>query len=150
MFEQRAATLLAQPRIPSFEEAMSAMIQEESRIVLQAGAGGLPRVKSALAVSNSGNTGSRGKTRECYNCGEVGYLKQACKKPPRDRNSGARGQLGGRGRGRGGRRGGGRGGYQAHLTVTEGEDEGSVTGVGFSEEDQTFLDVLLMRKQKVG
>lgn len=80
--------LLAQPKIPSLNEAISTMIQEESRIGLQAGAGGLPRVKSALTVSNSGNNGSRGETRECYNYGEVGHLKQACTKPPRERNSG--------------------------------------------------------------
>ena len=74
-FETRCAVLLAQPKIPSLDEAILAMIQEESRIRLQAGAGGLPQVKSALAVSNSGNTGSRDETCECYNYDEVGHLK---------------------------------------------------------------------------
>ena len=51
---------------------------------LQAGAGGLPGVKSALAASKLGNTGYRGETRQCYNCGEIGHLKQACLKPPKE------------------------------------------------------------------
>jgi Zinc knuckle len=84
-----------------------------------------------------------GETRECYNCGEVGHLKQFCSKPPKERNLGGRDQSGGRGRGRGGRRGG-RGGYQAPLTVAEGESEETVV---FTEEDHEFLK-MLKRKQK--
>jgi hypothetical protein len=119
-FEPRCAVLLAQPNIPSLEETISAMVQEESRIRLQSDAAGLPGVKSALAVSKLGNTWYRGETRECYNYGEVGHLKQFCTKPPKERNLGGRGQSEGRGRDRGGRRGG-RGDYQAHLTITERE-----------------------------
>jgi hypothetical protein len=44
--------LLAQQRIPSFEEAVSAMIQKESRIVLHTGSGGLLGPKSALIAAN--------------------------------------------------------------------------------------------------
>ncbi|XP_078172918.1 uncharacterized protein LOC144566765 [Carex rostrata] len=62
-FEPRCAVLLAQSKIPSLDETILAMIQEESRIGLHAGTGGLPQVKSALAVSNSGNTRYRGETR---------------------------------------------------------------------------------------
>jgi Retrotransposon gag protein len=137
-FEPRCAVLLAQPNIPSLEETISAMVQEDSRIRLQSGAAGLPGVKSALAVSKPDNTGYRGETRECYNCGEVGYLNQFCTKPPKERNLDGRGRSGGRGRGRGGRRGG-RGGYQAHLTVAEGEGEETVV---FTEEDHEFLEIL--------
>jgi hypothetical protein len=89
-FEPRCAVLLAQSKIPSLEETISAM-QEESRINLQYGAVGLPGVKSALTISKLGNTGYRGKTRECYNCGEVGHPKQFCTKPPNERNLGGRG-----------------------------------------------------------
>jgi Zinc knuckle len=90
-FEPRCAVLLAQPKIPSLEETISAMVHEESRIRLQSGAAGLPGVKSALAVSKLGNTGYRGETRECYSCGEVGHLKQFCTKSPKERNLGGRG-----------------------------------------------------------
>lgn len=145
VFEQRTAMLLAQTKIPSLEEAVSAMIQEESRIKLHAGTGGPPGVKSALAVSNLGNTGARVETRECYNCGEVGHLKQTCTKPPKERNSGGRGQTGGRGRGRGGRRGGGRGGYRANLMVADDEGEADVI---FTDEDHELLE-MLKRKQRV-
>jgi Retrotransposon gag protein len=44
-FEPMCAVLLAQPKIPSLEETISAMVQEESRIRLQSGAAGLPGVK---------------------------------------------------------------------------------------------------------
>ena len=135
-FEQRSAMLLAQSKIPSLDEAISAMIQEESRIGLQAGTGGLPGAKSALAVSNSGNTGYRGETRQCYNCGEVGHLKQACPKPPKERDTGGRGQSGSRGRGRGGRRGG-RGGNRAYLMVEEEEEE---AGGDLTVEDQALVE----------
>ena len=100
-FEQRTAMLLAQARIPSLEEAISAMIQEESRIKLQVGTGGLPGMKSALVVSNSGNTGFREETRQCYSCGEVGHMRHTCPKPPKERDSGGHGQSVGRGHGRG-------------------------------------------------
>jgi Retrotransposon gag protein len=142
-FELRCAVLLAQPKIPALEETISAMVQEESRIRLQSGAARLSGVKSALAVSKLGNTGYRGETRECYNYGEVGHLKQFCTKPPNERNLGGRGQSRGRDRDRGGRRGG-RGGYQTHLTVVEGESEETVV---FTEEDHEFLE-MLKRKLK--
>jgi Zinc knuckle len=74
-FEPRFAVLLAQPKIPSLEETIPAMVEKESRIRLQSGAAGLPGVKSALAVSKLGNTRYRGETQECYNCGEVGHRK---------------------------------------------------------------------------
>lgn len=41
-FEQRSIMLLAQTRISFLDEAIIAMIQEESRIGLHAGTGGLP------------------------------------------------------------------------------------------------------------
>jgi Zinc knuckle len=62
-----------------------------------------------------------GETRQCYNCGEVGHLKQACPKPPKERDAGGREQSGSRGRDCGGRRGG-REGNQAHLMVAEEEE----------------------------
>jgi Zinc knuckle len=100
---------------------------------------------SALATASSGMIGAQGETHRCYNCGEIGHLRQVCPKPPKDGDSSGRGQSGGRGRGRGGRRGGGQGGYQTNLMVEEEED--SMPSVVFSEEDRVYLEVL-QRKQK--
>jgi Zinc knuckle len=75
---------------------------------------------SALIVSNSGITGVQGKTRKCYNCGEVGHLSKTCPKPPKERETGGRGQT--EGYCHGGRRGR-RGDYWANLTVAKGERE---------------------------
>jgi hypothetical protein len=123
------------------------MIHEETRLRLQAGLGGLPGVKSAQAASNPGNSRSKGETRECYNCGEVGDLKSACTRPPKVKNLGGRGQSGGRGRGR---RGGGIGGYRANLMVAEEEEEEGEREEDLSAEDQELLrqySQLLRRRQ---
>jgi Zinc knuckle len=112
------------------------MIQEETQLRLQAGPGGLPGVKSALAASNPGNFRSKGETRECYNCGEVGHLKSVCTRPPKVKNLGGRGQSGDRGRGR---RGGGRGGYRTNLMVAEEEEEEGEREDDLSAEDQELL-----------
>lgn len=88
-------------------------MQEESRIGLQTGAGGLPGMRS-------GNIGEQRETRKCYNCGEVGHLSKVCPRPLKERETVGRGQSGGHGRGRGGQRGG-RGGYPANLMVVEDE-----------------------------
>jgi Zinc knuckle len=103
---------------------------------LHAGPGGLPGVKSALAASNLGNSKSKGETRECYNCGDVGHLKSACTRPPKVKNLGGRGQSGGRGRGR---KGGGRGGYRANLMVAEEEEEEDEREEDLSAENQELL-----------
>ncbi|XP_020263960.1 uncharacterized protein LOC109839912 isoform X2 [Asparagus officinalis] len=145
-FDQRIVMLLAQPKIPTLDEAVLAMIHEESHIRLQAGTSGLPGVRLALAVSNSGNTGFNGETRQCYNCGEIGHLRHACPKPPKEGNSNGRGQFGGRGRDRGGRRGG-RGGSLANLMVADGEEEADVV---FTEEDQALLEVLRRKQRAAG
>ncbi|KAJ6846676.1 uncharacterized protein M6B38_282715 [Iris pallida] len=148
-FAQRTALLLAQPEIPSLEEAISAMIQEETRIRLQTGTSGPPEAKSALAAASSGDPGSKGElwqhNRQCYNCGEMGHHRYACTKPPKEGNSGGgrgRGYIG-RGRGRGGRRGV-RGGYRTNLLVVEGN--GGAGGT-FTDEDHALLN-LLERKQR--
>ncbi|KAF9661127.1 hypothetical protein SADUNF_Sadunf19G0035400 [Salix dunnii] len=85
------------------------------------------------------------KKREALNCGEVGHLEQACTKPPKERNSGGRGQTRGRGCGRRGRRGSGRGGYRANLMVADDEGEADVV---FTDEDHEFLE-MLKRKRRV-
>ncbi|KAK8957941.1 hypothetical protein KSP39_PZI000182 [Platanthera zijinensis] len=134
-FNQRRALLLSGTTIPTLTKAISAMIQNETRLKLQAGAGGSTTVKSALAVTAPDITGQRGETRKCYNCGEVGNLRQACPMPPKERNLGC-----GRGRGRGGREG-----YRANLGMTENEEE---VGVIYTEGEQTLLSMLKGIKRK--
>jgi Zinc knuckle len=56
--------------------------------------------QSALATVILGMTGAQVETHRCFNCGEIGHLRQVCPKPPKKRDSGG-GQSGGRGRGRG-------------------------------------------------
>jgi hypothetical protein len=48
--------LLAQSKIPSLDEMISAMIQEDNRIGLHTGIGELSWLKSALVAANTSNT----------------------------------------------------------------------------------------------
>lgn len=132
-FNQRGSVLVAQTKIPSLDETVSAMIREESCMRLHFELSELPGARSALATLSSGMTSMQGETRKCYNCGEVGHMSKACPKPPRGERGG-RGQSGGRGRGCGGRRGGGGGGYRAHLMVDPQVEEETV----FTEEHELF------------
>jgi hypothetical protein len=72
----RRATFCHQENLPTMDEAVSAMIDEESR----------------LRVMSSGNsvkpTYVAMEDRECYNCGEKGHLSYNC---PNPRGSGGRG-----------------------------------------------------------
>jgi Zinc knuckle len=128
--------LLAQARIPSLDEAIAAVMQEESRMKSHSEAKEDVGMRSILIVSNSDMTGVQGETQKCYNCGEVSHLSKACPKLPKERETCWRGQTGGRGRGS---RRGGRGDYQANLTVAEGERE---TGVVFTEDDKMLFEIL--------
>jgi Zinc knuckle len=85
-FEQRSAMLLAQARIPSLDETIATMMQEESRMKLHSDARGDVGMRSTMMVSNSGMTRVQGETRKCYNCGEVSHLSKACPKPPKERD----------------------------------------------------------------
>ena len=83
-FDQRREVLLAKAEIPTLDEAIATMIQEESRMKLLSDTTRLPGVRSALMVSNS----SGSENRKCYNCGEAGHLKNACPKPSKEREYG--------------------------------------------------------------
>jgi hypothetical protein len=112
-FESRRAAFCHQESLPTMDEVVSAMIDEESRLrVMSSG----NHVKPAYVAIED---------RECYNCGERGHLSYNC---PNPRGNGGRGgSRGGRGgtRGRGsyrrGRGGRGRdcGGSRANIATTE-------------------------------
>lgn len=87
-FEGRRAALMHLPQLPTLEEAIAAMAQEETRLKQIEKAEVVP--KPAYYVSN------RQETRDCYNCGINGHLSQNCFAPRRGR---------GRGYGRGNYRG---------------------------------------------
>lgn len=102
-FYQMRADLLAQTKIPTLDEAIATMMQEESRMKSLSNAAGLSGMRSALATSNPNPYCSYGETRKCYNCDKVGHLSRACPKPPREIEAGRQGQPGARGGRRGGR-----------------------------------------------
>jgi uncharacterized membrane protein YgcG len=149
-FESRRAAFCHQQSLSTMDEAVAAMIDEESRLRMM-GSGN--SVKPAYVAIED---------RECYNCGEKGHLSYDCSKP---RGSGGRGgSRGGRGstrggygggRGsRGGSRGGGRGrgrdGPRANVATTEETPSVTLTGEqarlweqwqkGKSSEGSTSLD----------
>lgn len=142
-FHQRRSVLLAQKEIPSLDEAIAAMMQEESCMLIHTDQGVVVNAWSALGVragedarsawgvSGSGMASTQGETRKCFNCGETGHLMKTCRKSWKDKDVNSRGQNGGRGHGRGGRRGGGVG-NRANLMVAE---EGEESGMGLSEDD---------------
>jgi hypothetical protein len=94
-FESRRAAFCHQDSLPTMEEAVSAMVIEESRLRMMSGDN---PVKSAYTTVSE---------RVCYNCGEKGHLSYNC---PLPKSYGGRsGTRGGRGCGRG-EQGGSRGG----------------------------------------
>ena len=94
-FESRRAAFCHQDSLPTMEEAVSAMVNEESRLRVMSNNN---PVKSAYVTLGE---------RDCYNCGEKGHLSYNC---PLPKNYGGRGGArGGRGSARGGQ-GGGSGG----------------------------------------
>nr|AAP21414.1 putative polyprotein [Oryza sativa Japonica Group]ABF99446.1 retrotransposon protein, putative, unclassified [Oryza sativa Japonica Group] len=90
-FEDRRAAMFHQATLPTMEEAISAMVQEEMRLRLMRGTN---PIRSAYIAADN---------RECYNCGQVGHVSYNC---PTSRNIGGRGSIRG---GHGGTRGGFRG-----------------------------------------
>jgi transposase InsO family protein len=103
-FENRRAALYGSEKLPSLEQAISAIISEETRLRLEStgfGTQGMAQRRSAL-VAMDGNyqrTGMNVLERKCFECGQPGHLKAFC---PELLNVGrGRGQdWRGRGRGR--------------------------------------------------
>ena len=85
-FEGRRAALFHQANLPSLEEAIAAMAQEETRLkVIKGNTLNSPNLAYVVAGSQ--------ETRICYNCGEKGHLICDCSQPLKPNR--------GRGRGRG-------------------------------------------------
>ena len=110
-FENRRAALYGSGKLPSLEEAISAIISEETRLKLEGStttAYGITQGRSALMVADN-RVRSNINDRICYECGQSGHLKATCPQLLR----GGRGigqEWRGRGRGRfTTARGGGRG-----------------------------------------
>jgi hypothetical protein len=117
-FEGRRAALYHQPSLPTLEDAIAAIAQEEVRLKLTKSNTTTPS-RPAFVVTQSL------ETRDCFNCGENGHLSQNCTAPRR----GIRGR--GRGYNRDGlSRGRGRGrgyssGPRANVAVSEEESLGT-------------------------
>ena len=91
-FEGRRAALLHQPTLPSLEEAIAAMSQEEVRLNLEKGSETLQQPAFMVA--------ERREYRECFKCGETGHLSRSCYAPRgrgRGRNYGRSNYQGARG-----------------------------------------------------
>ena len=124
-FESRRAAFCHQDNLPTMEEAVSAMVIEESRLRMMRG--DIPAKSAYTTVAE----------KLCYNCGDKGHLSYNCPLPKnyggrsgtRGGRGGARGDQGGgrggRGGGRAGSRGRGRGGSLANVAVLESGSQGS-------------------------
>jgi hypothetical protein len=92
-FEGRRATIFHQYTLPTLEEAIAAIAQEEVRLKVVKSNTTTPSRPAFMVTRNN-------ETRDCFNCGENGHLSRDCHAPRKPN----------RGRGRGNDRGGLRGG----------------------------------------
>src|SRR6266540_4551267 len=84
-FESRRATLLHQPTLVSFDEAIAAISQEEVRLQSKKGGGN----ESAFRMTEQRQWESAGReNRDCFNCGRTGHLSCHCTAPPARRGRG--------------------------------------------------------------
>ena len=128
-FESRRAAFCHQDSLPTMEEAVSAMVIEESRLRMMSGNNPVKSAYTTVAV------------KKCYNCGEEGHLSYNCPLPKsyvgRSGTRGGRGDAhgdqggrGGRGGGRIGGRGRGRGRAGPQVNAATSEEIPSLTLTG--------------------
>lgn len=124
-YEGRRAAMFHKSTLPSFQEAIAAMSQEESRLKLMR-ENDSPSPRPIFAA-----TGLK-EVRKCFNCGDTRYLIRDCPillKPNRGRGRGNNRSLLSGGRGRGGRSN-----YRANAATSEREFE--VPSMGCEEQTQ--------------
>jgi hypothetical protein len=114
-FEARRASMFHQSSLPSLEEAVAAMSQEETRLKLMKGNTSSPPPPAFVMTRTQ-------ETRTCYNCGEESHLSRDC--PQQRRPYRGRGRSSDRRVLRGsGSCGGRRGGYRANAAIPEGDED---------------------------
>ncbi|WVZ87161.1 hypothetical protein U9M48_033847 [Paspalum notatum var. saurae] len=100
-FEGRRAAMFHHPTLPTLDEAIAAMAQDELRRKVMSSVTIPPRPTYAVIAN---------ETRECFNCGETGHISGDCCFPRKLRYGRGRWpNRGGTGRGRAGRTNRGRG-----------------------------------------
>ena len=104
-FENRRAALYGTGKLPNLEQAISAIISEETHIRLEEtglGSQGVAHRRSALFAAESNayqRSGINTSERKCFECGQPGHMKASC--PELNGGGWVRGQnWRGRGRGR--------------------------------------------------
>ena len=107
-FEGRSASLFHQSSLPSLEEAIAAMAQEETRLKVMKGNVPAPSCPTYVVTRSQ-------ETRICYNCGDKGHLSQDYNQPQKTYRGRGRGNDRGAPRGDGGR--GGRRGLRANFGI---------------------------------
>jgi len=123
-FESRRAAFCHQESLPTIDEVVSDMIDEEGRLRVKSSGNSVKPVYVAM------------EDRECYNCGKKGHLSYNCPNPKgsggcggsRGGRGSTRGNYGGARGSRGGGRGRGRGGPRANVTTTEETPTLTLTG----------------------